>query len=221
MSHSFGTNVAFYRMTLPALINGVGQQTGTWHAILSGKRQVPGSEFIKGSPAAFQQSVHGVRYNLMVHSYSNLRMRARLTQSSFEPGASLNLRAVLTEYGLPVNRRAMVRAELVRPDLSTAIVVLNEVEPGIFEASVPANSTGVYQFRMRAVGATLRDQPFTREQGLTGAVYQGGDNPPPTSDRDPHGNPTDSQNCCRRLTWLLWVLAILLLIIIVILLFRR
>ena len=44
----------------------------------------------------------------MVHSYSNLRMRARLTQSSFEPGASLDLRAVLTEYGLPVNRRAMV-----------------------------------------------------------------------------------------------------------------
>jgi len=171
MSHSFGTNVAFYRMTLPALINGVGQQTGTWHAVLSGKRQVPGRDFVQGGPAA--QSVHGVRYCLMVHSYSNLRMRARLTQTSFEPGALLNLRAILTEYDLPVDRRAMVRAELVRPDLSTAIVVLNEVEPGIFEASVPANSTGVYQFRVRAVGATLRGQQFTREQGLTGAVYQG------------------------------------------------
>jgi hypothetical protein len=148
-------------------------------------------------------------------------MRARLTQTSFEPGASLNLRAVLTEYDLPVDRRAMVRAELVRPDLSAAIVVLNEVEPGIFEASVPANSTGVYQFRVRAVGATLRGQAFTREQGLTGAVYQGGDNPPPTSTRDPEGNPTDGKNCCTRLIWLLWVLAVLLLIIILILLFRR
>jgi hypothetical protein len=221
MSHSFGTNVAFYRMTLPALINGVGQQVGTWHAILSGQGQVPGREFLKGSLAALQQNVHGVRYNLMVHSYSNLRMRARLTQSSFEPGATLNLRAVLTEYGLPVNRRAMVRAELVRPDLTTAIVVLNEVEPGIFAASVPANSNGVYQFRVRAAGATLRSQPFTREQGLTGAVYQGGDNPPPTTTRDPEGNPTDDKTCCKRLTWLLWVLAILLLIIILILLFRR
>jgi hypothetical protein len=105
--------------------------------------------------------------------------------------------------------------------LSTAIVVFNEVEPGIFEASVPANSTGVYQFRLRAVGATLRGQQFTREQGLTGAVYQGGDNPPPTSTRDPEGNPTDSKNCCSRLIWLLWVLAILLLIIILVLLFRR
>jgi len=221
MSHSFGTNVAFYRMTLPALINGVGQQTGLWHAILSGQRQVPGRDVVQGSLAFSQQSVHGVRYSLMVHSYSNLRMRARLTQTSFEPGALLNLHAVLTEYGLPINRRAMVRAELVRPDLSTAIIGLTEGEPGIFEASVPANSIGVYQFRVRAVGATLRGQRFTREQGLTGAVYQGGDNPPPTSDRDPHGNPTDSQNCCTRLTWLLWVLAILLLIIILILLFRR
>ncbi|HUS10990.1 MAG TPA: tyrosinase family protein, partial [Pyrinomonadaceae bacterium] len=219
MSHSFGTNVAFYRMTLPALINGLGQQVGTWHAILSGQRQVPGRDFLQAGPAV--QSVHGVRYSLMVHSYSNLRMRARLTQSSFEPGASLNLRAVLTEYGLPVNRRAIVRAELVKPDLSTAIIVLNEVEPGIFEASVPANSTGVYQFRVRAVGATLRGQGFTREQGLTGAVYQGGDNPPPTTTRDPQGNPTDGKTCCTRLTWLLWVLAILLLIIILVLLFRR
>jgi hypothetical protein len=115
----------------------------------------------------------------------------------------------------------MVQAELVRPDLTTAIIVLNEVEPGIFEGNVPANSTGVYQFRVRAAGATLRSQPFTREQGLTGAVYQGGDNPPPTITRDPGGNPTDGKNCCTRLTWLLWVLAILLLIIILVLLFRR
>ena len=185
MSHSFGTNVAFYRMTLPALINGTGQQVGTWHAILSGRRRGRGNDFVKGAPAASQQNVHGVRYSLMVHSYSNLRMRARLTQTSNEPGALLNLRAVLTEYGLPVNRRAMVRAEMVRPDLSTGIVVLHEVEPGIFEAGVPANSTGVYQFRVRAAGATLRGQPFTREQGLSGAVWRGGDTPPPTGKDDP------------------------------------
>jgi hypothetical protein len=208
-------------MTLPALINGIGQQEGTWHAILSGRERVPGKDNNTVASAALQQSVHGVRYNLMVHSYSNLRMRALLTQTSFEPGASLNLRAVLTEYGLPVERRALVRAELVRPDLSTAIVVLNEVEPGIFEASIPANSIGVYQFRVRAAGATLRGQPFTREQGLTGAVWQSGDNPPPTSTKDPQGNPTDVTNCCTRLTWLLWILAILLLIIILVLLFRR
>jgi Common central domain of tyrosinase/von Willebrand factor type A domain len=187
MSHSFGTNVAFYRMTLPALINGIAQQEGTWHAILSGRRRAPGRGIAAAAPAATQQTVHGSRYSLMVHSYSNLRMRARLNQTSYEPGAWLNVRAVLTEYGLPVNRRALVRAELARPDLSTAILVLHEAQPGIFEASVQANSTGVYQFRVRAVGATLRGQPFTREQGLTGAVWRGGDTPPPTGKDDPRG----------------------------------
>ncbi len=187
MSHSFGTNVAFYRMTLPALINGAAQQEGTWHAILSGRRRVPGRGIDAAAPAASQQNVHGVRYSLMVHSYSNLRMRARLTQTSYEPGAWLNVRTVLTEYGLPVKRRALVRAELLKPDLSTAILVLNEVEPGIFEARVQANSTGVYQLRVRAAGATLRGQPFTREQGLTGAIWRGGDTPPPSGKDDPRG----------------------------------
>jgi hypothetical protein len=184
MSHSFGTNVAFYRMTLPALVNGEAQREGTWHAVLAGRRRVPTSYAYRES-AAKVQDVHGIRYSLMVHSYSNLRMRARLTQTSNEPGASLVVRAVLTEYGLPVAKRAQVRAELVRPDLSAAIVQLSEVQPGIFEATVQANATGVYQFRMRAVGATLRGQPFTREQGLSGAIWRGGDRPPPTSKDDP------------------------------------
>ena len=200
MSHSFGTNVAFYRMTLPALINGIAQQEGTWHAILSSRRRVPGRGIDTATPAATQQNAHGVRYSLMVHSYSNLRMRARLTQTSNEPGAWLNVRALLTEYGLPVNRRALVRAELLRPDLSTVILVLNEVQPGLFEASVQATSTGVYQFRVRAAGATLRGQPFTREQGLTAAVWRGGDTPPPTGKDDPRGR---DEALCRLLQCLL------------------
>ena len=40
----------------------------------------------------------------------------------------------------------------MRPDLTTAIVVLTEVQPGIFEVSVQANAAGVYQFRVRAEG---------------------------------------------------------------------
>lgn len=185
MSHSFGTNVAFYRITLPSLINGIAQQEGTWHAVLSGRRRIPDRGIDVAVPAASKQSVHGVRYNLMVHSYSNLRMRASLTQSGNEPGAWLNVRAVLTEYGLPVEKRAMVRAQLLRPDLSSATLILNEIEPGIFEMSVEAKSTGVYQFRVLATGATLRGQPFTREQGLSGAIWRGGDAPPPTGKDDP------------------------------------
>jgi hypothetical protein len=185
MSHSFGTNVSFYRMTLPALIGGGGQQEGTWHAVLSGRKQIPGSLTHLEPAGSGKANVHGVRYSLLVHSYSNLRMRARLTQNSYQAGALLNVRAVLTEYGLPVNERALVRAELVRPDMTTAILALNEVEPGVFETSVQASLPGVYQFRVLAAGATLRGRPFTREQGLSGAAWRGGDAPPPTGKDDP------------------------------------
>jgi hypothetical protein len=169
-------------MTLPALIGGVGQQEGTWYAVLSGRKRVPGSVTVEPGSSV---NVHGVRYSLLVHSYSNLRMRARLTQNSYQPGARLNVRAVLTEYGLPVDHRALVRVELVRPDMTTAILALNEVQPGVFETSVQASLPGVYQFRILAAGATLRGRPFTREQGLSGYVWRGGDAPPPTSKGDP------------------------------------
>ena len=58
---------------------------------------------------------HGVPYNVTVSSWSNLRMAARLTQTSFEPGAELRLDAVLTEFGVPVANRARVEAELRTP----------------------------------------------------------------------------------------------------------
>jgi len=184
-SHSFGTNVSFYRMTLPALIGGAGQQEGTWHAVLSGGQQVPGSLTHVDTAAAFKPDVHGVHYSLLVHSYSNLRLCARLTQNSYQPGAWLNVRAILTEYGLPVDHRTLVRAEMVRPDMTTAILALNEVQPGVFETNIQATLPGVYQFRVLAAGATLRGRPFTREQGLSGFVWRGGDTPPPTGKDDP------------------------------------
>lgn len=184
MSHTFGTHVSFYRMTLPVLINSTGFHEGIWHAVLAGRGR-PGTSVDSAASAAGQANVHGLRYSLNVHCYSNLRMRARLLQTSNEPGAQLIVRAVLTEYGLPVERRAMVRAELLRPDQTTATLALNEVEPGVFETSVQANLTGIYRFHVRAAGATLRGRPFTREQILTGAIWKGGDNPPPTSKDDP------------------------------------
>ena len=52
---------------------------------------------------------------------------------------------------------------------------------------------GVYSMRVLANGATLRAKPFTREQLLTGAVWKGGDNLPPTSGTDPRTR--DEQFC--------------------------
>jgi hypothetical protein len=62
---------------------------------------------------------------------------------------------------------------------------LVEVDPGVFEVSTVASISGIYHFRVLAKGKTLRGVPFTREQLLTGAVWRGGNQPPPTQGDDP------------------------------------
>ncbi|MEO6561609.1 MAG: tyrosinase family protein [Nitrosospira sp.] len=179
-TYAVGTNMNYYRFTLPLPLGANPAQEGTWYALLevddiiiAARRQI--------SPLRAAQAIHGVRYNLSVQSYSNLRMQAGLLQNSLEPGATLTVRAALSEYGIPVDHRASARAELERPDNSKTTLTLAEVEPGIFEASTPAAIQGVYRFRLIASGPTMRGIPFTREQLLSGAVVLGGNNPPPTT----------------------------------------
>jgi hypothetical protein len=112
----------------------------------------------------------------------------------------LTLRATLSEYGLPVDHRAEVQAELTHPDGSEQTLGLVETQPGAFETSIVANVAGIYRFRVIATGVTLRSVPFTREQTLTGAVFRGGDNPPPTSGNDPR---TRDEHLCELVSCLL------------------
>jgi len=226
VAFAVGTNMSYYRFTLPvALGGGAGARSGRWNAVLTVNDKIfrEASREFSNNPAVLSRTqAHGARYSLNVQSYSNLRMSARLDQTSFEPGATMTLRVGLTEYGQPVDHRASVSAELRRPDGTTTTLSLVEVEAGTFEASLIATMSGVYHFRALASGGTMRGLAFTREQTLTGAVFQGGDQPLRTSTTDPRGGGLiDGKNCCTRLTWLLWVVAILLLIIILILLFRR
>jgi hypothetical protein len=131
-------------------------------------------------------AAHGIRYNFSAHAYSNLRMKASLDQTSNEPGATLILRAALTEYGVPVAARATCRADLVRPDNTATTLMMSEAEPGVFEMATTALVAGIYRFKIIGEGRTLRGRPFSREQTLTGAVWRGGDNPPPTVKDDPN-----------------------------------
>jgi hypothetical protein len=116
-----------------------------------------------------------------------------LSQNSLQPGATLRVRASLEEYGIPVDHRAAVRAELQRPDNTQTTLTLVEVDPGIFEATTVANLEGVYRFRVLAAGVTMRGVPFTRESLLSGAVILGGDNPPIRT--DPSDKDHDRQFC--------------------------
>ncbi|NEQ95583.1 MAG: S8 family serine peptidase [Cyanothece sp. SIO2G6] len=196
--------VSFYRMTLPVPI-AAGARAGKWHAVLTVdevyyKRYL---STLDNFPELYNQVLaHGVRYSLSVHSYSGLRLQAQLLQDSLEPGAILTIRAVLTEYGLPIDSsRATVRAEFERPDGTGGVLTLHETEAGsgIYTANLQALLSGVYRFRVLANGSTLRGRIFIREHLLTGSVWQGGNNSPPTSTDDPRG---DQERLCRLLNCL-------------------
>jgi hypothetical protein len=218
-----------FRFTLPVAFV-AGNHTGIWKAIL----KIDGPDYKKRN--TFQ--THGARYSLVVNTYSNLKMRANLSQNSYEPGATLTLRSIITEYGIPVEHRATVHAEIKRPDGTHFNLPLTEVEPGIFENSLKANIPGTYNCRIMAAGATLRGKPFTREITLDGAVYRGG-NQPSTPTRPDNQLPTTGENgglgtvpfgngkleeiihlCCRNNSHIIWFMAFLLLLI-AILLWKR
>ncbi len=180
VTHNVGTQSRIYRFTLPVAIGG-GARSGTWNAVLSVNRD----QFVKTLTTLREQkkeqlvsfATHGARYCVTVHTYSNLRMTASIEQSSFTPGSDLGLRAALSEYGLPVERRSQIEVELTRPGGSVVTVPLLESEPGTFEGSVRATLAGVYHARFLARGVTLRGTAFTREQLASAAVWSEGNQP--------------------------------------------
>lgn len=181
-----GTNMGYYRFGLPLLGGGKPAHAGLWHAVLVIEDRIA-NHFVGNS------GKHTARYSVSVHAYSNVRMAANLTQSSFEPGAALVVRAKLTEFGIPLAGTCKVQAELRRPDSTQTVISLAEVEPGVFETNVVASLAGVYQFRLLANGWTHRGEAFTREQLLTGVTVIGGNSPSPTTPPVDH---RDELLCC-------------------------
>lgn len=173
---SAGLNSAYYRITLPVLVGKGGAGEGQWQAILRMKKDYYNpNEFTHYNRSGRHSK--SVRYSLNVYSYSNLKMTARVYQNSYEPGAEITIRALLTQYGLPVEDVSKINASIKNPDNSGNQLSLIQVGPGIFERSFKANMTGVYKLHLFADGRTLRGRPFTREQLLTASVYYGGNIP--------------------------------------------
>lgn len=183
-----GAQISFYRLSLPAVVGGAGAHAGRWHVILNldagGWKEYLTELRRKDRPLG--TAGLGVPYSVIAHARSSLTMGVSVTQPSYEPGTVLNLRATLTEIGLPVQGRARVRAEVGRPDGSRAVVALAETDPGVFEGVAAAPLSGIYPVRFRASGTTLRGSRFTREQVRTGLAWHGGDgDPPKTRPTDP------------------------------------
>jgi len=175
--------LVYYRLGLPALpVDATGTHSGTWNALLTIKWKGRGD--LRSPNLDFSQSVGtpqlSIPYDVVVHCYSNLVFKAYASQSSFEPGAVVSLRATLNEYDVPVDNRATVWADITRPDGSMFSAAMPEVEPGRYETSFATTLSGLYTMRVRAIGTTFRATPFQREQTLTAAVFPGGDRPPQT-----------------------------------------
>jgi murein tripeptide amidase MpaA len=176
-SFMVGTNVSYYRMTLPVPVTAQGARAGTWNArlrYLGRDDATTDTEFSRKGPP--------IRYSLNVHTLSNLRMEARLAQTSQVPGATITLRVLLTEYDLPLEGPAAVQADITYPDGSQTTVALQRTAPGIYTTSWVASLSGIYLVRVRASGKTSRGRDFTREQLLTGVAWKGGDAPLPKPD---------------------------------------
>lgn len=176
--YTTGPQVAFYRLTLPALpADAAGSHAGQWKAILAIKDKAEIEKLLRNREfaAAFRNNPIGesLPYSLVAHTYSNLQFDARLEQDSLKPGAKVTLQATLKEYDVPFAADAAVWAEITRPDLSTMSIKLERVSAGEYSSAFIASSAGVYPCRIRAEGYFNSKDKFTREKTLTAGVYYG------------------------------------------------
>lgn len=198
-TYGLGTHVAFYRLNVPLPL-GMPEREGKWHAILAftGKYSRKHAAVTHVSNASV--SAASLPYSVLVHSYSNLKMAAHVSQSGYEPGAKLMLNVALTQYGIPLTTKAHVSASVMLPGKQIKTLHLTAAGDGIYETSLTADMSGAYQIRFRAEGYTLKGRPFTREKVHSAFVYRGGDKLPPASGE---GASDDRERFCNLLKCLL------------------
>ena len=144
--HAQGVN--YYRMTLPVPIGPSGARSGKWHAVLTVderyyKRYLGLALDNYPEPLPAGACARRQLQRLSVHSYSGIRLQGQILQTSLQPGATMTVRGVLTEYGLPVpGTRAQVRVEFERPDGTSGVLAMPEETPGsgIYTVSIPGSA---------------------------------------------------------------------------------
>jgi hypothetical protein len=142
-------------------------------------------------------------YSVVVHSYSDVSMRASLNQSGHEPGAVATVEARLTQFSMPLDVPAAVRMTVTAPDGSARDIVLVPVGDGRYRATCDLSQSGAHQVLVRATGSSLRGWPFTREQALSASVWHGADEV--GGQGGAGGGPRNPDTCCELLACLLGV----------------
>jgi hypothetical protein len=182
------TEVAYYRLMLPALAGDpAGSHRGGWQALLNLRSPDEVLEEIrkmkdrKAAEALVQRLRETldkpVPYSCSVHTFSNLRLDAQLTQKSREPGGTARLTATLFEYDVALAAGAQVWATITGPGFAGATAMFDDLGNGSYQLEWPLKLVASYRFVVHAEGRTSGGDPFTREKVLTAGVWQGGDKP--------------------------------------------
>jgi hypothetical protein len=168
------SKVGYYRCALPVIPASTnGSHVGLWHAVLRIHKRYQGrfGAHVAGVSAA---KLLRVPYEFVAHTYSALTFSAFVSQASYEVGAVALISASLLEYDQPPRGRATVWAEVQRPG-GGDIVPLTLGAYGRYATAYAMPVPGVYAFRVRARGETMKGTPFEREQTLTAIATPSGD----------------------------------------------
>ncbi len=209
LTFSYGSNVVYYRLNLPLPLN-VPEKEGTWQAVLVARdsKYVNRMVMSHNNPEYYAEATASkgkqkeVPYSLLVHSYSNLKMETNLSQTHHEPGATVNIGVRLSQYGIPLDTKCSVVAELTMPNKQVQVIALKQTEDGVYESSLTTTLSGVYKFLIKATGRSLKGKSFTREQVKTIAVWQGGNKPFPETPTSTTGG-FNKEDLCQLLSCLL------------------
>lgn len=184
-AYRIGRSSGSFRITLPLVIDSQEHWEGEWQLLLGLRwkphRRVSIHAPVETAPIGLGQSIT-LPYHAVIHAYSNLRLRARVDQSGLAPGSDIHVRAVLTEYGQPLETSPGVTARVKRPDGTETVLTLQQSAPGEFDTTVIGHQSGVYRFRLMAEGLTSRGQPFTREHLLSALIGRERRPPPGAGD---------------------------------------
>jgi hypothetical protein len=112
-------------------------------------------------------------------------MTVTATQASHTPGSQVEVRAILLDSGIPLERQASVSLHATMPGGGTVTVPMTESEPGVHRTMLTLPYNGLYPLLVHATGQSLRGTPFTREELRSAAVWSDPivHDPDPTDDR--------------------------------------
>lgn len=193
MAFVLSSKSSYYRLSLPIeYIKQRFDREGTWHILLRRGKKINTSHERRDdhSSNSTELSQEKIPYSVLVHSYSGISSKVDAIQTSYELGASIELRASLTEYGIPLDRSLQSWVEVILPDGSRKEFTLSKTANGEAMGSFKTSIAGVYQLRTRVRGISKNGHPFHRESTQTVSVWAGGD-----ADRERGRNLTPRTKC--------------------------